>query len=186
MNDEQIIALYFDRDEQAIQATADAYGSYCGKVAVNILKNTEDAEEAVSDTWLRAWNTIPPQRPQYLRLFLGRITRNLSLSIWRAKTAEFRGGGEVSLALEELSECVSQGTNPEALLQTRELGQSISGFLRTQPQNYRIIFLRRYFYLESSKQLAARFGISDANVRMILSRTRKGLREYLKKEGYDL
>lgn len=186
MNDEQIIALYFDRDEQAIQATADAYGNYCGKVAANILKNTEDVEEAVSDTWLRAWNTIPPQRPQYLRLFLGRITRNVSLTMWRAKTAQFRGSGEVSLALEELAECVSDGTNPEELLQTRELGQCVSRFLRTQPQKNRIIFLRRYFYLESSKQLAARFGMSDANVRMILSRTRKGLREYLKKEGYNL
>lgn len=181
-----IIELYFARNEQAIQATADAYGGYCRKVASSILKNAEDAEEAVSDTWLRAWNTIPPQRPQYLRLFLGRITRNLSLSMWRAKTAEFRGGGEVSLALEELAECISEGTNPEALLQTRELGQCISRFLRTQPQNNRIIFLRRYFYLETSKQLAARFGLREANVRMILSRTRKGLREYLKKEGYDL
>lgn len=184
MRDDEIIALYFDRNEQAIQESMASYGSYCGKVAWTILKDAADAEEAVADTWLRAWNTIPPQRPQYLRLFLGKITRNLSLSMLRAKNADHRGGGELSLALDELSECVGEGVDPEALLGAKELGQSVTAFLKNQPKNHRVIFLRRYFYLESSKEIALRLGTSDSNVRLILSRTRKRLREYLKKEGY--
>lgn len=184
MCDEEIIALYFDRNEQAIQASMDAYGGYCSSVARHILKDHADAEEAVADTWLRAWNAIPPNRPQVLRLFLGRITRNLSLSMWRAKMADFRGGGEVALALDELAECVSEGTNPEMLLQTKQLHQIVSDFLKSEPQNSRVIFLRRYFYLESSKEIALRLGTSDANVRMILSRTRKRLKKCLETEGY--
>ena len=183
MNDDQIIALYLDRDEQAIQATMDTYGGYCGRVAGNILKNPLDAEEVVADTWLRAWNIIPPQRPQYLRLFLGKITRNLALTRWRTNTADSRGG-EITLALEELSDCIGEETNPETMLQIKELGQCISVFLKSEPQNSRVIFLRRYFYLESSKEIALHLGTSDSNVRMILFRTRKRLRDYLKKEGY--
>ena len=184
MRDDDIISLYFDRNEQAITETIASYGGYCGKIAGTILQDTADAEEVVADTWLRAWNTIPPQRPQYLRLFLGKITRNLSLSMLRAKTADFRGGGEIALALEELSECIGEDRNPEALLQAKEMGQCVSEFLKSQPQNHRVIFLRRYFYLESSKEIALRLGTSDGNVRLILSRTRKRLREHLKKEGY--
>lgn len=184
MRDEEIISLYFDRDEQAIQESMDTYGGYCGKIARNILKVQEDAEEAVADTWLRAWQTMPPTRPNSLRIFLGRITRNLSLSLWRGKTAQCRGGGEIDLALEELSECIGDDSNPESLIQTRELGRCVNDFLRTEPDNNRVIFLRRYFYLESSKEIALRLGTSDSNVRMILSRTRKRLRDHLKKEGY--
>lgn len=184
MCDEEIIALYFARNEQAIEASMDAYGGYCTKVASNILKDHADAEEAVADTWLRAWNAIPPNRPQVLRLFLGRITRNISLSMWRAKMADFRGAGEVTMALDELAECIGEETNPESMLQTKEFNQMITDFLRSEPQNNRVIFLRRYFYLESSKEIALRLGTSDSNVRMILSRTRKRLKSYLKKEGY--
>ncbi len=184
MRDDEIISLYLDRNEQAIAETIASYGGYCGKIAGTILTDSADAEEAVADTWLRAWNTIPPQRPQYLRLFLGKITRNLSLSMLRAKSADFRGGGEIALALEELSECVVQGDDPEAVLGAKELGRCVSDFLKSQPKNHRVIFLRRYFYLESSKEIALRLGTSDSNVRLILSRTRKRLREHLKKEGY--
>ena len=184
MRDEEIISLYLDRDEQAIQASMNTYGSYCGKIARNILKIQEDAEEAVSDTWLHAWNAIPPTRPNSLRVFLGRITRNLSLSLWRRKMADCRGGCEIDLALDELSECVGDDSNPELLVQTRELGRCVNDFLRTESDNSRVIFIRRYFYLESSKEIALRLGISDSNVRMILSRTRKRLKDHLKKEGY--
>lgn len=184
MRDEEIITLYFDRNEQAIQESMDSYGSYCGKIARNILKIQEDAEEAVSDTWLRAWQTIPPTRPNCLRVFFGKITRNLALSLWRGKTAQSRGGGEIDLALEELSECIGDESNPELLVQTRELGRSVNDFLHGEPDNSRVIFLRRYFYLESSKEIALRLGTSDSNVRMILSRTRKRLKDHLKKEGY--
>ena len=184
MRDDEIISLYFDRSEQAIQESMDAYGGYCGKIARNILKIQEDAEEAVSDTWLHAWNAIPPTRPNCLRIFLGKITRNLSLSLWRAKNAESRGSGEIDLALDELSECVGNGSGPEELVQTQELSRCVSEFLHGEPDNSRVIFLRRYFYLESSKEIALRLGTSDSNVRMILSRTRKRLKDHMKKEGY--
>ena len=184
MLDEEIISLYFDRDEQAIQASMDTYGSYCGRIARNILTLREDAEEAVSDTWLHAWNAIPPTRPNSLRIFLGRITRNLSLSLWRRKHADSRGGGEIDLALDELSECIGDHSDPEQLLQTRELGRCVNDFLRTEANNSRVIFIRRYYYLESSKDIAFMLGTSDSNVRMILSRTRKRLKDHLKKEGY--
>lgn len=184
MRDEEIISLYFERDEHAIQATIDTYGAYCSSIAMNILKNSSDAEETVADTWVSAWNSIPPQRPQFLRLFLGKITRNLSLSLWRSKTADCRGGGETAKALDELSDCISDQNDPEKVVQTKELGHIISVFLKSEPQNSRVIFLRRYFYLESSKAIALRLGTSDANVRMTLSRTRKRLKDHLKKEGY--
>ena len=184
MRDEDMIALYFDRNEQAIQATMDTYGSYCRKIAGNILKNEADIEEVLSDTWLRAWNTIPPQKPRYLRLFLGTITRNLALSVYRANTAQSRGGGEFPLALEELSECIGQDTDPETKLEAKELGKAVTAFLRAEPQNSRVIFLHRYYYLESSREIAQRLGLTDSYVRLQLSRTRKKLRAYLKKEGY--
>lgn len=186
MRDEEIIALYFDRNEQAIQATMDTYGSYCRKIAGNILENAADVDEVLSDTWLRTWNAIPPQRPRYLRLFLGTITRNLALSVYRAQVAQRRGGGEMPLALEELSECIGQGADPEATVEAKELGKLISAFLRSEPQNSRVIFLRRYYYLESSKQIAQRLGTSESNVRLQLSRTRKKLKAYLNKEGYSV
>ena len=184
MQDEEMIALYFARNEQAIQATMDTYGGYCRKIAANILKNDADVEEVLYDTLLHVWNTIPPQRPKYLRLFLGKITRNLALSMYRAQTAQCRGGGEVSIALDELSECISSDFVPEKQLEMNELGKAVNDFLRSEPRNSRVIFLRRYFYFESSKDIALRLGTSDSNVRLQLSRTRKRLKSYLKKEGY--
>ena len=186
MRDEEIISLYFERNEQAIRETISAYGSYCRKIAGNILENEADVEEVLSDTWLRAWNAIPPQKPQYLRLFLGTVTRNIALSVYRAQVAQRRGGGEMPLALEELSECIGQGSDPEATVEAKELGKLISAFLRSEPQNSRVIFLRRYYYLESSKQIAQRLGTSESNVRLQLSRTRKKLKAYLNKEGYSV
>ena len=186
MRDEEIISLYFERNEQAIRETISAYGSYCRKIAGNILENEADVEVVLSDTWLRTWNAIPPQKPQYLRLFLGTVTRNLAFSRYRANTALCRGSGEIPLALEELSECVGRDTDPERKLEARELGSAVTNFLKTESQNSRVIFLRRYYYLESSREIARCLGTSDSNVRLQLSRTRKKLKAYLKKEGYFL
>lgn len=186
MRDEDIIDLYFARNEYAIQVSMDCYGKYCSTIAGNILNDSSDVEEVVSDTWLHSWNAIPPQRPAYLRLFFGRITRNLSLSLWRHQTADRRGSGQISLALEELSFCISGTGDPEIQLEAKRLARSISEFLKTEPQNSRIIFLRRYFYLEPTKQIALRLGVSDANVRMSLSRTRKRLKEHLEKEDFTV
>lgn len=186
MNDDQIIELYFARDERAITATDMKYGAYCCQIADRILSDPMDTEETVSDTWLRAWTTIPPNRPRVLRLYLAKITRNLAFSRYRARNAEKRGSGDVVLALEELSECVSGGEGPEDSLALRTLTDAIGAFLRTQSEQNRNVFIRRYFYLEEIAEISARYSLKESNVLMILARVRKKLKEYLIKEGYDL
>lgn len=186
MNDEQIITLYQSRDEQAIQETMNRYESYCRTVAGRILENSADVDEALADTWLQAWCSIPPQHPKHLHLFLAKITRNISLSIWRRNHAHRRGSGQTALALEELGECVANTDSPEMRITMRELEASISVFLKQQPQRHRSIFLRRYFYLEETSEIARQFGLREANVRMILSRTRQKLKQHLIQEGYIL
>ena len=186
MNDEKIIELFWKRDEQAIRESMAAYGAYCRTVASGILKDPADAEEAVADTWLSVWDSIPPQRPKYLRLFLGRITRNHAISIWRRNNARCRGNGQVAVALEELGEGAAPNTSPEAEINMKELEQSITVFLGSEPAMRRSVFLRRYFYLEELPDIAQRYGLKEANVRMMLSRTRQKLKKYLTQEGYIL
>lgn len=184
MHDSQIIALYFDRDQRAIEETADKYGSYCYCIAHNILENKEDAEESVSDTYLGAWNAIPPHRPAVLSTFLGKITRRIALNRWSKNRAEKRGGGEVALALEELSEYLSDGDTPETAMETAELTQILNRFLRELPKEERQIFVCRYWYLDSIAKIADRFCYSQSKVKSMLSRTRLKLRNTLSKEGY--
>lgn len=184
MNDEKIIELFWQRDEQAIRESMAAYGAYCQTVAAGILSDPADIEEAVADTWLAAWDSIPPQHPKYLRLFLGRITRNLAIGMWRKNNARSRGGGQVALALEELGECVCPEDSPEAVLNARELERTVTAFLKTQSTVRRQVFLRRYFYLEDIPTISHRYGLKESNVRMILSRTRQKLKKYLMQEGY--
>lgn len=184
MNDEKIIDLFFKRDEQAIRESMNTYGSYCHIVAAGILSDPADIEEAVADTWLAAWDTIPPQKPQHLRLFLGRITRNRSISILRKSSADRRGGSQVTLALEELSQCVSPESSPEQAVDGKLLAAAINDFLKNQPTQQRQVFLRRYFYLEDIPAIACRYGLREANVRMMLSRTRQKLKKFLTQEGY--
>jgi len=186
MTDEKMIELYFRRDEQAIRESVIAYGAYCRSIASGILSDPLDAEEAVADTWLAAWESIPPNKPQYLRLYLGSITRNCALSIWRKNNAAGRGGGETAVALEELGECVSTGSTPEDAVNTRQLGQTVTAFLKREPPMRRNVFLRRYYYMEKLPDIASRYGLKEANVRMMLSRTRQKLRNYLKQEGYTV
>lgn len=183
MDDQKIIDLYWSRNEQAIQASMDTYGSYCRSIALGILSDTSDAEEAVSDTWFHAWNAIPPTRPTHLKLFLGKLTRNLSISIWRKYHSQNRGQGEIPLVLEELDQCISTGPTPEDTISTRELAQSITAFLRKEPVIRRTVFLRRYFYLNSIAEIAGNLNLTQANVRVILSRTRLRLKSHLIKEG---
>ena len=192
MEDSQIIDLYWARLEQAIQETDTKYGGYCRAIAHNILKSMEDSEECVSDTWLRAWNAMPPQRPSVLSAFLGRITRNLSLDRYKAARAEKRGGssfaekrggGALPLALDELSECVPAGGSVEQTMDERELGQAIDRFLRTIPEKQCSLFLRRYWYAESILQIAERYSLKENTVKSILFRTREQLRKFLQKEG---
>lgn len=186
MEDEAILELYFARDEAAIVETNRKYGGYCFSVANAVLDCREDAEETVSDTWLQTWDAIPPQRPKFLRLFLAKITRNLAFTRWRKKNALRRGGGETELALEELAGCIPGGERVDDRLNARELASTIRRFLNTLPEREQDIFLRRYFFLEESTVIAARYGMKRANVLRILSRTRTRLKDYLTREGYDL
>ena len=186
MDDKTIIDLYFNRDEQAIEKTDLAYGDYCRTVAKNILQNPEDAEEVVSDTWLKAWNSIPPNRPAHLKLYLAKITRNIALNTYRERSAQKRGGGQVVLALEELGECVPHSDAVESKVDESLLRDAIQAFLQQISKKDRMIFVRRYFYLEDTPAIAQRYGLKESNVLLILSRTRKKLKNYLIKEGYDL
>ena len=186
MEDDQIIALYEKRDEQAITETIAAYGSYCRAIAGRILDDPGDVEEVLADTWLKVWHAIPPQKPRYFKLFLGKIARNQALSTYRAQTSQKQGGGAVRLALEELGECIPEPTEIDSRLNQEILKERIDTFLRSEPRQARVIFLRRYFYLEDTGEIARRYGLRESNVLMILSRTRKKLKTFLKQEGYDL
>lgn len=184
MNDEEIIALYWERNELAIRETQVRYGYTCFRIAQNILKSREDCEECVNETWLRAWNGIPPAKPNNLKQFLITITRNLAFNTWRRQTAERRGGGEMEAVLDELEECVSASGNPEDQLLGQELRNTINSFLENLTVRERDIFLRRYYYVESVQEIGERYGIKDGNVSVILWRVRKKLRKHLEKEGF--
>ena len=184
MEDSRIINLYWQRNPDAIAETNDKYGDYCFNVADNILKNHEDAEECVNDTWLRAWNTIPPQRPAKLKLFLAKITRNLAFDLYRTKSAEKRGQGEIDLVMDELSECIPSKYSVCAEYEGRELAECIRNFAKTLPVRDCNILIRRYFYAEAVSDIAKKYGMKENNVTVILHRSRKKLKEYLVKEGY--
>lgn len=186
MNDEQIVALYFARDEQALVQTEEKYGGYCFSLANRILCSPPDAEETVSDTYLKAWQSIPPTRPRVLRQFLAKITRNLAFTRWRADHAQKRGGGEVQLVLEELEECVGTDSNVEAAWEAKELTKAIAAFLDTQPEREQNVFLRRYFFVEDTAAIAQRFHMKPEAVLKSLSRTRQKLKAHLTQEGYIL
>lgn len=183
MEDRQIIALYFLRSEDAISATERKYGAYCFSIARNILQDPEDALEAVNDTYLGAWNAIPPHKPQSLAAFLGKITRRISINKWQAAHAQKRGGGEIPLALEELSECIPSPMDPEQAFAGKELSALLNRFVRELPETERKIFLCRYWYLEPVKVTARRFGFSQSKVKSMLFRTRNKLKTELEKEG---
>ena len=184
MEDSQIIELYWQKNADAISETSSKYGAYCFTIANQILCSKEDSEECVNDTWLHAWNAMPPQRPNVLRMFLARITRNLSFDRFTAKNAEKRGGGEIVLVLDELSECLASGTNVETAYEEKELGQCIQRFVRALPERDGNVFVRRYFFTEPVSAIARRYGLSQNNVAVILSRTRKKLTLTLTQEGY--
>ena len=186
MEDEQILDLYFARDEQALMETDRKYGRYCFSLAYNILKNNQDAEETVSDTWYKTWNMIPPKRPGVFRMFLAKITRNLAFTRWRKANAGKRGGGEMELVLEELEECLSAPGNVEDGINGKELVKTIRAFLDTLSQRDQDLFLRRYFFVEESETIAARFDMKPATVQRTLSRIRTKLRKFLIQEGYAI
>jgi RNA polymerase sigma-70 factor (ECF subfamily) len=183
MQDGQIVELYFARKEEAIAATSAKYNSYCMQIAMNILHNREDSEECVNDTYLAAWNSIPPQRPEKLAAYLGRLTRNLSLNRYKSMNAARRGGGELALSLNELDECIADSSAEQ---NAEDTGRLISEFLYTQHKETRQVFVRRYFYNDSLADIADRFGMSDSKVKSMLHRTRLALKAYLEEHDINI
>lgn len=184
MDDRDIINLYWARAHQAITETASKYGSYCRSIAQNILGSQEDAEECVNDTYLHAWNSIPPNRPDVLSAYLGKLTRNLSFDRFRTNHADKRGGGEICLVLDELAECVSGEETVEDEVTRQELIQTINEFLVLLPKDKRNIFLSRYWYVLPVSEIARKHGMTVGNVSVILSRIRTKLKAYLIERGY--
>ena len=182
MDDAEIVSLYWLRDQEAIVQTDLAYGAMCRGLSRRILHNVEDAEECVNDSYFRLWERIPPERPQSLGAFLVRIVRNLSLDRLRELGAVKRGGNTVTVALDELRGVCSP-EDAESGLAAKELGRAVDRFLRTEPERNRNVFLRRYFFFETRSEIADCLSISAGQVSVILSRTRKRLRNYLKEEG---
>jgi RNA polymerase sigma-70 factor (ECF subfamily) len=180
MDDKRIVELFFERDEQALTETKEKYSRYLHRVAHNILQNQQDAEECVNDTWLRAWNAIPPERPAALGAWLSAVTRRLALSRYDYKTAAKRYGG-IQTSLDELAECVPDGSI--TLADDVAMGLIINSFLESLPTRTRMVFMRKYWYMDSVEGIAAAMGMSVSAVKVILYRTRKKFRAWLDKEG---
>lgn len=183
MEDSKIISLYFRRLPEAIEETDAKYGSYCQSISYNILGIREDAEECVNDTYLTVWNRIPPTRPTHLSIFLGRITRNLSIDRWRRSQAAKRGKGQLPLAISELDYCLASGESLEDIYYAGELRDTINAFLRTLQDTERRVFICRYWYLDPVSQISREFGFSQSKVKSMLMRTRNKLKEYLLEKG---
>ncbi|MBR6274042.1 MAG: RNA polymerase sigma factor [Lachnospiraceae bacterium] len=186
MEDKEIVGLFWERNEQAINESQNKYGSYCYTVSYNILEDRSDAEECVNDTWLKAWNAIPPNRPSVLATFLGKITRNLSFDRYKEKHREKRGGHNVDLVLDELEEIVSGKDDPEERYLRKELMREINRFLGKLPEKKRYMFIQRYWYGMTITKIAERFLVSENNATVTLSRIRKELKEYLEKKEYGI
>ena len=184
MDDQSIVALFWERSEQAIAETDRKYGAYCYSIAYHALANSEDAEESVSDTYMAAWNQLPPHRPSILATFLGKITRRISINRWKAKNTAKRGGGQITLTLEELDDCVDGKQNIERAYESHELVWAFNRFLETLPETERDVFLRRYWFFDPIADIAESFGFTQSKVTSMLYRTRGKLRKQLEKEGF--
>ena len=186
MEDSQIVDLYFSRNENAIAETRTKYEKYLRTIAYNILANNEDTDECVNDTYLKAWNSIPPNRPAKLAIYLGAIARNPAISVFRKQNTASRAGSQYALSLDELAECVSGSESPEEQAEAGVVAKAISSYLRTLSPEQRVIFVCRYYYNDPISRIAGYFGASESKVKSSLFRARNGLKEYLKKEGLDI
>ena len=183
MEDSRIIDLFWERSETAIRETTKKYSRYCYSISLNILHNIEDAEECVNDTYLNAWNAIPPKRPNCLATFLGKITRNLSIDKFKKYTTEKRGFGQTEIALSELDEAVPSASSVEQAIDEKELTQTLNLFLESLPKQKRILFVQRYWYLTPIKAIAEQQGKSESQVKSMLFRIRNELKLHLEKDG---
>ena len=182
MQDNQIIALYFERDELAIKMSAENYGSYCRKIAMNILSNLEDSEECVNDTWYQAWCSIPPQKPNSLAAYFGRITRNCAISKYRANRAKKRFDG-ITILLSELEDCIPVQSNIEQEMDAKRLAEIINDWLKVIPADDRILFVRRYWFGDTVKSLAKKCGLSQNQMSWRMFKLREKLKNEIEKEG---
>ena len=186
MDDETIVKMYWERDKNALAATSEKYGSYCLSIAGNILGNHEDAEECVSDTYMNTWNSIPENRPERLSTYLGRIVRNLSFNLYKKNRREKRGSGQISMILDELAELIADPCGVEETWNCKFLSEEISSFLSELDAEKRMIFVCRYWYADSVKDIAERFAMTEGNVSVTLNRLRKKLHSYLTERGFEL
>ena len=184
MEDKQIVDLFWERSESAIQETEKKYGRYCYYIAYQILQSDEDAKEVVNDTYLKAWQTIPPKRPEALKPYVGMISRHLAFDIYEAQHTQKRG--QIPLVLDELAECLPGADDAWDVVSGIALRDSLNAFLRGLPLKTRNIFLRRYWYASSLVDIADEYAMKESTVGMILLRTRKKLKSYLEKEGFYL
>ncbi|MGO1469235.1 MAG: RNA polymerase sigma factor [Tissierella sp.] len=182
MEDSELINLYWDRSENAISETDKKYGNYCRKISYNILYNIEDSQECVNDTYLNAWNAIPDDRPNIFSAYLGKITRNLSINIYNHKKAKKRGAGQVEIVLNELENIVASKNNIDREIEATLITETLNEFLWTLKKEYRIVFVRRYWYVDSIKDISRKMSISESKIKSILFRTRKKLKIYLEEE----
>ena len=183
MEDTKIVDLFWNRDQSAIRQVDQKYGKYCYAIAYGILASREDSEECVSDTWHNAWQAMPPERPTRLQAFLGRITRNLALDRYGYNHAQKRNV-HLEAVMDEYWQCIPNGDMP--LDDQVALKALINGFLGSLDKQTRVIFLRRYYYICSVKDIARSMGLSESNVSVILHRTRTKFKEYLQKEGISV
>lgn len=186
MEDERIIELYWQREEAAISETELKYGRYLMKIAHNILDDIEDSKESVNDTYLKAWKSMPPHRPAVLSAFLGKITRELSIDRFRSRHRKKRWASEYAVSLSELEECVTDGDTTGQTVELQLLAEAISKYLRSLSFEARSTFLGRYYYMDSIKEVAAYWGMSESKVKSMLHRTRLGLKVYLEQEGFRI
>ena len=186
MQDDKIVELYWRKDEAAIKETQEKYDRYLYKIAYNILADREDSKESVNDTYLSAWNSIPPHKPVTLSTYLGKLTRRISIDVFRRKNREKRRGTQYSVSLSELEECVSAGDVTAEAVDAKVLGEALNRFLQGMSEEARHTFIGRYYFLDSVKEVAAYCGMSESKVKSILYRTRQELKTYLEKEGFVL
>ena len=186
MDDEQIVSLYWLRKESAIRETEKKYDHYLTKIAYNILSDYEDSRESVNDTYLAAWSSMPPHRPSILSTYLSKLTRRISIDLLRYRNRGKRQESQYALSLEELGECVSGGNTTENAYEEKELADTIAAYLRQCSEEARNAFICRYYYLDSIREVAVCCGMTESKCKTLLHRTRKGLREYLNKEGYGV
>ena len=186
MQDEEIVSMFWRRNEDAIEETAKKYGAYLTKIAFNILSDFRDSEECVNDTYLKTWNSIPHNRPNTLSCFLGKITRSVAVDLFRKKYAQKRYASEFALSLSELSDTFSDGKTPEYELYADVLRDTINAFLYQLTPTARSIFIGRYYFFDSIKRIATYCGVAEGTVKSSLHRSRQALKEYLIKEGFEV